>query len=307
MDLRIFTEPQQGASYDDLLRVARLAEDAGYDGFFRSDHYLVMGDGEGLPGPTDAWVTLAGLARETSRIRLGTLVSPMTFRWPGPLAVSVAQIDAMSDGRVELGLGTGWYGREHAAYGIPFPERRFGPFEEQLAILTGLWTTPVGSRFSYDGEHYTIEDSPGLPKPVQQPHPPIIVGGGGARRTPRLAATYAAEFNQGFGSPDTFRPGFERMRRVCAEVGRDPATLTLSGALVICVGANDAAVERRAKVLGRDVTELKENGLAGTPSEVVDRIGDYAELGVSRIYLQALDLTDLDQLELIAADIAPQL
>lgn len=307
MKLRVFTEPQQGASYDDLLRVARLAEDSGYDGFFRSDHYLVMGDGDGRPGPTDAWLTLAGLARETSRLRLGTLVSPLTFRLPGPLAISVAQVDAMSGGRVELGLGTGWYDAEHSAYGIPFPDKRFGLFEEQLAVVTGLWNTPVDSRFSYAGEYYSLEESPALPKPVQQPHPPIIIGGGGARRTPRLAATYAAEFNQGFGSPEKFRPGFERVRTACEQVGRDPETLALSGALVICVGKDDAQVARRADVLGRDVPELKENGLAGTPAEVVDRIGRYAELGISRVYLQLLDLTDLDQLELIASDVAPHL
>ena len=145
MELRIFTEPQQGATYDDLLAVARRAEELGFDAFFRSDHYLTMG-GDGLPGPTDAWVTLAGLARETSRIRLGTLVTSATFRLPGPLAISVAQVDQMSGGRVELGLGAGWFEDEHTAYGIPFPPlgERFDRLEEQLAIITGLWSTPAG-------------------------------------------------------------------------------------------------------------------------------------------------------------------
>ena len=306
MELRVFTEPQQGASYEDQLRVAKAAEEYGYAAFFRSDHYLSMGSASGLPGPTDSWVTLAGLARETQRIRLGTLVSSMTFRFPGPLAISVAQVDQMSGGRVELGLGTGWYEQEHAAYGIPFPAKRFGPFAEQLDIVKGLWTTPTGESFSYQGEHYTVTDSPALPKPAQVPHPPIIIGGGGANRTPRLAAQHAAEFNLGFGSPESFAPKYARVREVCAEAGRDPRTLALSAALVICVGKDEKAVADRAAVLGREVPELKQNGLAGSPSEVADRIGQYAELGVSRIYLQLLDLTDIDQLELIASDVKPQ-
>ena len=166
MDLRIFTEPQQGASYDDLLAVARTAEELGFDAFFRSDHYLKMGDVSGEPGPTDAWITLAGLARDTSTIRLGTLVTPVTFRLPGPLAVSVAQVDAMSGGRVELGIGTGWFDDEHTAYGIPFPPfgERFDMLEEQLSIITGLWETPIGETFSFDGTHYQVTDSPALPE-----------------------------------------------------------------------------------------------------------------------------------------------
>src|SRR5580704_10818810 len=148
MKVRIFVEPQQGATYQQLLEVARVTEAGGFDALFRSDHYLTMG-GDGLPGPTDAWVTLAGLARETSRIRLGTLVTSATFRWPGVLAISVAQVDAMSGGRVELGLGAGWYDGEHTAYGIPFPAlgERFERLDEQLAIITGLWSTPPGERF----------------------------------------------------------------------------------------------------------------------------------------------------------------
>src|SRR3984957_15588577 len=185
MRVRIFVEPQQGADYAQLLTVAQEAEALGFDAFFRSDHYLTM-SGDGLPGPTDAWITLAALARETSRIRLGTLVSSSTFRWPGILAITVAQVDAMSGGRVELGLGTGWYDGEHTAYGIPFPPlgERFARLEEQLSIVTGLWATPVGETYSFAGEHYQLADSPALPKPVQRPHPPVIVGGGGASRTP---------------------------------------------------------------------------------------------------------------------------
>lgn len=303
MDLRIFTEPQQGATYDDLLRVARAAEDAGYDAFFRSDHYLAMG-GNGLPGPTDAWITLAGLARETSRIRLGTLVTAATFRLPGVLAISVAQVDAMSGGRVELGLGTGWYEQEHTVYGIPFPPlaERFERLEEQLQIVTGLWdaTEP----FSFAGKHYAVSDSPALPKPAQRPHPPVVVGGGGPKRTPRLAATYADEFNLPFASVEATTAQFGRVREACAQTGR---SLVLSAAQVLCVGRDEAEVARRAAAIGRDPAELRENGLAGTPAEVVDKIGRYAEAGASRLYLQVLDLSDLEHLELVAAEVMPAL
>src|SRR6476620_4161510 len=194
-----------GATYDDLLAVARRTEETGFDAFFRSDHYLTMG-GDGLPGPTDAWVTLAGLARETSRIRLGTLVTSGTFRLPGPLAISVAVVDQMSGGRVELGLGAGWFEAEHVAYGIPFPDTRsrFDSLEDQLAIVSGLWNTPTGEKFSYDGKVWQVRDSPALPKPVQAGGPPIIIGGKGHTRTPALAARYAAEFNV-FSDIATFR------------------------------------------------------------------------------------------------------
>ncbi|MFM2077481.1 MAG: hypothetical protein RJA49_1371, partial [Actinomycetota bacterium] len=202
--LRIFTEPQQGATYFDLLAVAQRAEQRGFDAFFRSDHYLAMG-APGLPGPSDAWTTLAGIARETSTIRLGTLVNSATFRLPGPLAITVANVDAMSNGRVELGLGAGWFAAEHEAYGIPFPPlgERFDRLEEQLAVITGLWGTPAGSTFDHAGAHYQLGSSPALPKPVQSP-PPIIIGGGGAKRTPALAARYAAEFNLPFNTQERF-------------------------------------------------------------------------------------------------------
>ena len=310
MDLRVFTEPQQGASYDDLLRVARTTEDCGFDAFFRSDHYLVMGDGNGLPGPTDAWVTLAGLARETSRIRLGTLVSSATFRLPGPLAIAVAQVDAMSGGRVELGLGSGWYDAEHTAYGVPFPplRERFDRLAEQLEIVTGLWRTPPGETFSFAGRHWSLTGSPALPKPVQEPHPPVIVGGLGHRRTPALAAKFADEYNIPF--PDSVRRAakqYDRVRAACSDAGRAPEELVLSAALVLCCGRDEAEISRRASAIGHDVDELREHALAGTPNEVVDRIGQFAEAGASRVYLQVLDLTDLEHLELVATDVLPQL
>jgi len=307
--LRIFTEPQQGASYDDLLAVARRAEELAFDAFFRSDHFLKMGDVSGLPGPTDAWTTLAGLARDTSRIRLGTLVTSATFRFPGPLAITVAQVDAMSGGRVELGLGAGWYEAEHKAYGIPFPPlgERFDILTEQLAVITGLWSTPEGGTFAYDGKHFPVSDSPALPKPVQQPHPPIIIGGGGAKRTPALAARYAAEFNLPFAPISRFTEQVGRVKSACDAIGRSPDDLVYSAALVLCCGKDEAEVERRAEAIGRDAAELRKNGAAGTPDEVVETLQKWQDAGAERIYLQVLDLSDLDHLSLISAEVAPLL
>lgn len=306
MDLRIFTEPQQGATYETLLSVAKATEDLGYSAFFRSDHYLVMGSSDGLPGPTDAWITLAGLARETRRIRLGTLMTAGTFRLPGVLAIQVAQVDQMSGGRIELGLGSGWYEAEHTAYGIPFPKEKFGRLEEQLAIVTGLWETPAGERFNYDGTYYQLSDSPALPKPAQS-KVPVLIGGHGAKRTPALAARYASEFNIPFASlPDT-KQQFKRVRAAAEEIGRKADDLTYSNALVACVGKTDAEVKRRADAIGREVEDLKANGLAGSPAEVVERIAAYRSVGSQRMYLQILDLDDLDHLELISSQVMSQL
>jgi len=308
MDLRIFTEPQQGASYDELLAVARTAESHGFSAFFRSDHYLVMGSSDGLPGPTDAWITLAGIARETSTIRLGTLVTAATFRLPGPLAICIAQVDAMSGGRVELGLGAAWFDAEHSAYGIPFPPlgERFERLEEQLAIITGLWSAPEGVAYSFEGAHYRLADSPALPKPVQRPHPPIIIGGGGPKRTPRLAATYAAEFNLGFTAPEDTARQFDVVREACRAQDRDPATLALSVAQVVCCGTTGADIARRAASIGREVDELRTNGLCGTPDEIVDKLGRFAAIGTERTYLQVLDLADLDHVALLGEEVLPR-
>jgi F420-dependent oxidoreductase-like protein len=308
MLLRIFTEPQQGASYDQLLAVAQTAETLGFDGFFRSDHYLAMGGGDGLPGPTDAWVTLAGIARETDRIRLGTLVTPATFRLPGPLAVSVAGVDAMSGGRVELGLGAGWFDAEHTAYGIPFPPvgERFERLTEQLAIITGLWATPIDQRFSFSGRHYRIEDSPALPKPVQVPGPPVIIGGGGPTVTPRLAARYGSEFNLAFRSLGDTGQQFDRVRAACEAADRDPGSMVFSAAQVVCCGRDDAEIARRAHAIGHEVSELRQNGLCGTPDQVVSKLATFAGAGATRAYLQMLDLDDLDHLALIAEEVLPR-
>ena len=298
MELRIFTEPQQGASYAQLLAMAQAAEAGGFGAFFRSDHFSPMG-GDGLPGPTDAWITLAGLARETSTIRLGTLVTSATFRRPGVLAISVAQVDAMSGGRVELGLGTGWYETEHTAYGIPFPplRERFDRLEEQLEIVTGLWY--ADGPYSFAGKHYTLTDAPALPKPVQA-HVPVIVGGGGAKRTPALAARFADEFNLPFASVEATRAQYERVRAAAGS-----RELAYSAAQVVCCGRDEAEVQRRAGRIGRAADELRAHGVAGTVDECVARLRQFAEIGASRVYLQVLDLDDLEHVALIARELLP--
>lgn len=309
MELRIFVEPQEGASYEQQLAMAQAAESHGFGAFFRSDHLLRIKPGSGAPGPTDSWVTLGAIARETSKIRLGTMVTSATFRLPGLLAVAVAQVDAMSGGRVELGLGTGWYEAEHLAYGIPFPplRERFEHLEEQLQILTGLWSAPAGESYEFAGEHYRFGPGPALPKPLQHPHPPVIVGGLGTRRTPALAARFAAEFNVPFADPEMAGERFQGVRAACEAAGRDPGELVYSHAITVCCAEGQAELRRRAERIGRDVEDLRRSGAAGTPEEVVERLEEYGRAGASRSYLQVIDLDDLDHIALIAAEVMPRL
>ncbi|MFF0655989.1 MULTISPECIES: LLM class F420-dependent oxidoreductase [Micromonospora] len=312
MRVSVFTEPHRGADYDDQLRFARLVEETGFEGFFRADHYRAMGDEPALPGPTDAWLTLAALARETSRIRLGTLVTSATFRLPGPLAVMVAQVDRMSGGRIELGIGAGWYEREHTAYGIPFPpvSERFDRLAEQLEIVTGLWRTPSDETYSFTGEHYRLVDAPALPKPVQQPGPPVIVGGRGPKRTPELAARYADEFNMPFKSVAETAAAYERVREACDRAGRDAsgrAPLTLSAGIVVAIGRTDAEAQRRAAPLHVTSALPPEDPVVGSPAQLVDRIGEFAAIGATRVHLRLIDFDDLDHVELIAAEVLPRL
>lgn len=304
-DLRILAEPQQGASYDMLLGLARHAEALGFGAFFRSDHYLRIGDSDGLPGPTDAWITLAGLARDTSSIRLGTLVSPVTFRSPGLLAVSVAQVDHMSSGRIELGLGAGWYEEEHRAYSFAFPNgrARMDSLADQLAIIDGMWRTPLGETFTYLGRVHSVIDSPALPKPLQSPLP-IIVGGAGLRRTPALAARYASEFNVDFSSLEEFVERRERVCEISNGIGRTiPPTVSVP--VVVCAGRREADFRRRASAIGRTADDLRFRGVAGTIEECIEKLGRWRAAGAERIYLQVLDIHDFDHLELIAGEIAP--
>jgi F420-dependent oxidoreductase-like protein len=307
MRMRVFTEPQQGATYDQLVAVARAAERLGFDAFFRSDHYQRIGGGDPGPGPTDAWLTLAAIGRETERIRLGTLVTPVTFRYPGALALEVAQADAMSGGRVELGLGAGWYDGEHAAYGIPFPSTgdRFVMLEEQLKILTDMWAMPPGERYSFTGQKFRIVDSPALPKPVQQPRPPIILGGWGTKRTPRLAARFADEFNVPFAPAAAYRAACDHVRRACAANGRDPESMRFTVAQVVCIATNKDDYRSRAEASAQDPDAARATVIAGTPDEAVERIHEYAEAGAETVYLQYLTLDDHDHLELIAAEVLP--
>ncbi|MDR1999337.1 MAG: LLM class F420-dependent oxidoreductase [Frankiaceae bacterium] len=307
MDLRIFTEPQQGASYAQLVAVAQNAERLGFSAFFRSDHVQRIGAGSpsatALPGPSESWVTLGGIARETSTIRLGTLVTSATFRHPSMLALAASTVDQMSGGRAELGLGAGWYEGEHAAYGLPFASlgARFDAFAEQLEIISGLWATPPDGAFSYAGRHYTLSNSPALPRPVQSPRPPIIIGGNGPRRTPALAARFADEFNSAFRSVEDTAAAFERVRAAAAAAGRAPESIICSVGQTICLGENDAEVSRRAARIGRSVESLRAGGLCGTPDQVREKIERFAAIGASRLYLQFLDLDDLAHLDLIGA------
>lgn len=306
MELRVMIEPQQGATYEDQVRFARHAEACGFPGFFRSDHLARIGPGDPGPGPTDVWLTLAGLALETQTIRLGAMLSCATFRLPGLLAVQIAQVDAMSGGRLDVGLGAGWFEPEHMSYGIPFPppaERR-ARWEEQLDVLSGIWATPPGSTFDYRGQFYTLVGCPCLPRPVQSPHPPLIVGGKGSRRTPGIAAKYANEYNIAFETVENEAAQFERVRAACRGVDRDPDSLVLSVAVTTAVGENSARTAKRISTIDEDVSRLRAGpGLVGTPDEALERIRIYQAMGVKRMYLQMKDLHDLDQLDLVASSI----
>ena len=308
MSLRIFTEPQMGATYDQLLAFARTSEECGFDAFFRSDHILTMGAGGGRPGYTDAWTTLAGLARDTRTIRLGTLVTPVTFRPPGLFTVIATQVDHMSGGRIEVGLGAGWFGEEHSAYALPFPpiRTRYDLLEDQLEMLHGVWKSPDGSTFEMTGRTSSVQLQADPLRPRQRPHPPIILGGSGAPRSSRLAATYADEYNVPFESVEATATAHDNVRRACEQAGRDPAELVWSAAQTVCCGRSEEEIVRRAAAIGQDPARLREHGLGGTPDELLEKMGRFAATGVERFYLQALDLSDHDHLRLIADEVLPR-
>jgi F420-dependent oxidoreductase-like protein len=304
MKLRVLLEAHHGATYDQLLAIARATEEAGFDGFFRGDHYLGVERDNPRFEPTDSWTTLAGLARDTARVRLGALVTASTFRLPGVLAVTAATVDAMSGGRVELGLGAAWYAQEHANFGIPFPAigERFDRLEEQLEIITGLWTTPPGEPYRFAGKHYQLQEARNFPRPAQSPRPPIIIGGGGPRRTPTLAARFADEFNAGFG--EGVRDRFARFRRICEETGRDPATVTLSAALPVFCGADEAEAARRSATMAGHPLQLA--AVCGRPDAVVAAIEDLAAAGAQTVYFHIFDVEDLDHIRLLGSDVLPR-
>jgi F420-dependent oxidoreductase-like protein len=302
MEFRIFTEPQQGAGYQRLSTLAMHTETLGFDGFFVSDHYHAMGEINPRLGPTDALTTLAGLARDTNSLRLGTLVCSSTFRQPGRLAVIAAEVDQMSSGRLELGVGAGWFDREHEALGIDFPplKERFDRMEDQLSILELFRTTPSTSTFSYEGKTASLKDCPALPKASQKSGIPIIVGGGGPKRTPNLAARFASEFNLPFSSPTDFQLQAERVARACESLERDPESMIFSSAQVLCIGESEEELIKRSQRIGRELSELRENGVAGILDEARERIRAFQQMGVSRMYFQVLDEDDLDHVTLLA-------
>lgn len=297
IDVRILAEPTTD-DFSIQLAHAVAAEAAGFSGWFRSEH-LIMGEQE-VAG-TDAMMVLAGLATQTSKLRLGTLMSPATFRLPGQLAVQVAQLDRMSGGRMELGLGTGWFEPEHRAFGIDFGENaraRFDRLEEQLQIVTDLWKTVPGERYSHSGRFYELASAPAAPT-SQIPHVPLILGGQGPVRTPRLAARFANEFNALRQPPAELVKVFARVRAACEKVGRDPASLVYSTAVVVCCGENRAQIEQRIERSGQPRKKLAAAGAAGTPEQVVEQLAHYIDAGASRLYLRLFDLPDLDHVALL--------
>ena len=308
MRYALMIEPQQGCSYADQLAIARRAEAAGFEALFRSDHYDSF-PGEGGRPTTDAWTVVAGLARETERIRLGVLVSPVTFRHPGTLAKIVATVDEMSGGRVTVGLGAGWNEEEHDHHGLPFPpiEVRAEMLEEQLAILRGLWQEPDG--WSFAGRHYAVPASLFRPRPVQRPAPPVIVGGEGSPRSMRIAVRYADEFNVTSSSPERVAERYAKLDDIARAAGRDPSTLVHSAMVGTLVGRDAAEVERRSEAV-LEQFGLAEQGTAwfetrrprwvlGTPDEARATVERFAAAGVERLMLQDFLPWDLEMVDLL--------
>jgi F420-dependent oxidoreductase-like protein len=314
MRVCLMIEGQEGVTWDDWVRLARLTEEHGLEGLFRSDHYtaIIRPDADAH----DAWATLAGLAALTDRIRLGTMVSPATFRHPSVLARMAVTVDHISGGRVEVGMGSGWYEREHEAHGFPFLDgkRRFELFAEQVEVVVRSWTE---ERFDHDGPAYTLRDQQALPRPLQQPHPPLVLGGTVKRRFAALAARYANEVNT-LGAPDgELRERKAALERACSEAGRDPSALGFSVMTACFVGESDADVVDRVgrflAVRGDDadpealIAERRDRWLLGTVDEVAERIEGLQALGVTRVLLQHLNHDDDDMVALIGERLLPLL
>jgi F420-dependent oxidoreductase-like protein len=315
VDVYLMIEGQEGVTWEQWVGLARACEDHGLHGLFRSDHYLSFDDPRER-GALDAWTTLAALAAVTERIRLGTMVSPVTFRHPSVLAKSVVTVDHVSGGRVELAIGAGWFEREHRAFGFPFPAdgERIALLSEQVEIVHRLWDRH-GEEVSFEGSHYQLDSCPSMPKPVQDPHPPLILGGGAGPRAAALAARWADEYNVTSSSPEEAASARERLSAACEAIGRDPETLRLSLMTHVVVGRDRQELEARARALiaregeSHDPAEAIErwsvDGLAGTVDQVLERLGRYADAGVNRIMLQHLVHEDLETVELIGTELVP--
>jgi F420-dependent oxidoreductase-like protein len=309
MRICLMIEGQEGVSWDEWVALARACEEHGLEGLFRSDHYASLMREEER-GSLDAWATLTALAAVTERIRLGSMVSPVTFRHPSQLAKAVATADHVSGGRVELGLGAGWNEREHRAYGFPFPELpvRLTMLVEQLEVVHRQWTEEV---VDFDGEYYRLESVRALPKPVQHPRPPLIVGGAARRGTVEPAVRFADEYDTVFASPDECRRRRARIDEACERAGRDPASLTFSVMTGCVIGADRDEVQERGRQLmervgadgdvGRFLAERAERSIVGTLDEVREQLAAYEDAGVERIFLQHLVHGDLDAVALIGA------
>ena len=301
MRVCLMVEGQEGVTWEQWLALARAAEDAGLDALFRSDHYSAII--APVAGALDAWTTLAGLAAATSQLRLGTLVSPATFRHPSVLARMATTVDHISNGRVELGMGAGWYDRDHSENGFPFLDvrSRFDLFAEQVEIIMRTWTE---ESFDHTGAHYTLQRQTALPRPVQQPHPPLVLGGRAKPRAAALAARYATEYNT-LGAPlDELRDRRRRLDAACAAVDRDPATLAYSLMTTCVIGGDEGEVERRRtrvrEIVGRDDPD-ETRWLAGTVDELADRLAELQSVGISRVMLQHLDHADVDAVAAMGA------
>jgi alkanesulfonate monooxygenase len=313
MRFALMIEPQQGLSYQEQLDIARLAEGLGFEALFRSDHYRSFPGRADMP-TTDAWAVLAGIARETKTIRLGTLVSPVTFRHPGSFAKVVTTVDEMSGGRVEVGVGAGWNDPEHSQLGLPFPEigKRADLMEDELAILHGLWEEPDG--WSFEGRQVTIRDAGFHSKPVQRPHPPIIVGGEGRPRSLRLAARYADEYNMSSAGPELCIDRFAQLDDECRKIGRDPSTMRRSVMVGFLVGADEAEFQRRVRDLlvmvgdegadaGAWLEEHRPRWIVGTPEQARAMAARFAATGADRLMLQTMLPRDHAMIELVAREL----
>jgi F420-dependent oxidoreductase-like protein len=313
MRLCLMIEGQEGVSWEQWTALAECAERSGFEGLFRSDHYVSVDEGA-TRGSLDAWTTLAGIAARTERIRLGTMVSPATFRHPSVLGRSATTVDHISGGRVELGLGAGWYEREHTAFGFPFPPlgERMEVFEEQAEIIVGQWTT---AGFAYDGRHYRLRDCDALPRPVQRPHPPLIVGGAGKRRTVEVAVRLGQEYNVVAATVEEARALRRRVEEACERHGRDPATLVLSSMNTVCIGATESEARERAQHMvdggmaeeADGAAALRANAgtwICGTVAQAREQLAALEEAGIERIMLQHLLHDDLDAVELMGAELS---